>query len=94
MKLLPLILKLQKDTLEIGEDDYRETATEVKIYEESLTDDSKSKIDQLYIKLHKGPWFRVFSIFLYAFLRNEKNKIMNPQNEDYPEENLNKGKFF
>ena len=90
MKLLGMLAKLQMDVLEVPEEEYRKTMTEIKHYEDNLTDDSKSKIDQLYIKLHKGPWFAVLSTFIYVFIRKEFNKILNPQPEEYPEERLDR----
>jgi hypothetical protein len=92
MKLLGLLLKLQRDVLEVPEEDWRATQTEIKHYEDSLTDTSKSQIDKLYLKLHKGPWFAVLSTFLYVFARKEFNKILNPVLEEYPEERLDRYK--
>lgn len=91
MKLLPMLVKFQKEVFDLPDEDLREINTEVRAYEDSLSNDSKSKVDQLYIKLHKGPWFRVFSVFIYMLLLKEFNKIMNPQTEEY-DDRLNRYK--
>lgn len=90
MKLLDMLVKLQKDIFELHDDQTREVVTEVKAYHETLTNDSKSKIDKLYIKLHKGPWFRVMSVFLYVFIRKEFNKILHPNTDEFEEERLDR----
>ena len=90
MKLLGLLAKLQLDVLEVPEEDYRRTVTEIKHYEDNITEDSKSKVDQMYLKVHKGPWFAVASTFLYVIARKEINKIMNPQTEEYSEDRLDR----
>jgi hypothetical protein len=90
MKVLGLLLKLQRDVLEVSEEEYRATNTEIKAYEEGLTSDSKNPVDKIYIKIHKGPWFAVLSTFLYVFIRKEINKVLNPIQEEYPEERLDR----
>jgi len=90
MKLLGLLLKLQRDVLEVPEEDWRATQTEIKAYEENLLDSSTNPVDKAYIKIHKGPWFAVASTFLYVFIRNEINKVLNPITEEYPEERLDR----
>jgi hypothetical protein len=90
MKLLGLLLKLQRDILEVPEEDWRATQTEIKAYEENLVEDSKNPVDKIYLKIHKGPWFAVASTFLYVFARKEINNVLNPQVEEYPEERLDR----
>ena len=92
MKLLGLLLKLQRDVLEVPEEDWRATKTEITAYEEGLQNDSKNPVDKAYIKIHKGPWFAVASTFLYVFIRAEINKILNPPVEEYPQDRLDRYK--
>lgn len=90
MKALGLLLKLQRDVLEVPEEEWRATKTEITSYEENLRDDSKNPVDKLYLKIHKGPWFAVFSTFIYVYIRSEINRILNPVMEEYPEDRLDK----
>lgn len=92
MKFLNIIAKVSKDVLEVPEEQYRDTITEINHYHENLTKDSKSPIDKFYMRIHKGPWMATFGFLIYVFIRKEVDNILNPRHDDYEESRLDRYK--
>ncbi len=69
MKLFEMMVQLQEDLHLGSSDDHTQLRKDVKKWQDDAsTTDEPNKLEQLYIKLHKGIMFRLGSSILYVFL--------------------------
>lgn len=82
MKLFHIILKLIHQLNLVPSDEHARLRTDVISWEEKAeTTKEKSKVQELYVKLHQGILFRLLAPFLYVFTVRWVNDTLNGSSE-------------